>query len=155
MLRFLQRNLKNFLSARPLSFHLIISKGLKNLSRSKLFDKIWNKFCAFSLNFHIKQSTAMKFFVILIFLVLSSNAKVLEKRVGRVAGGRPAMLGEIPYFALIHMIDEFGEVSQCGGSLIRFKEFKLLISFIYFFLSLYRRYNWILTVIFLSFTHQT
>lgn len=46
---------------------------------------------------------------------------------GYVAGGNPALLGEVPYFALLDKIEGVsGENSQCGGSLVR--------------------YNWVLTV---------
>ena len=72
-------------------------------------------------------------FSIIIASSFASHPRVIERFRefreinGFVAGGRPAVLGEIPYFALIYKIDGLsGEVSQCGGSLVR--------------------YNWVLTV---------
>lgn len=84
----------------------------------------------------------MNFFLIFSLIIASSFAshpRVIERFRelrdreinGFVAGGRPTVLGEIPYYALIYKLDGLsGETSQCGGSLVR--------------------YNWVLTVSFLD-----
>lgn len=63
--------------------------------------------------------------LILSVLVLrSDSAEIYKRSDGRIAGGRPAALGEIPHFALVQMIEgATGTTFQCGGSLIRLEEF--------------------------------
>ena len=82
----------------------------------------------------IFRSLEMQLLIFLTFLLpsLALNPRIVERfrgnsNEGRVAGGRPVSLGEIPYFAFMQKIDgNSGVVYQCGGSLIK--------------------YNWILTV---------